>query len=125
MISENNKSIAVLPFLNISDRKDSEFFADGITEEIINALTRIPDLKVTSRTSSFYYKDKQIPLPKIGEELNVSLILEGSIRFAGNKVRITAQLIQAKDDFHFRIMTRMKRRTRTKRTLPIKAMNHV
>ncbi len=101
MISEDNKSIAVLPFLNISDRKDNEFFADGITEEIINALTRIHDLKVTSRTSSFYYKDKNIPIPKIGMELGVSLILEGSIRFGGNKVRITAQLIQAKGDFHF------------------------
>ena len=97
----NPKSIAVLPFANMSDRKDSEFFADGITEEIINALTRIPDLKVTSRTSSFFYKEKNIPIPKIGDELRVSLILEGSVRFGGNKVRITAQLIEAKDDFHF------------------------
>ncbi|UKN00455.1 helix-turn-helix domain-containing protein [Paracrocinitomix mangrovi] len=85
----------------MSDRKDSEFFADGITEEIINALTRIHDLKVTSRTSSFYYKGKNNPIPSIAKELGVTLILEGSIRFGGNKVRITAQLIQAEDDFHF------------------------
>lgn len=85
----------------MSDRKDSEFFADGITEEIINALTRIPGLKVTSRTSSFFYKGKNIPIPQIGEELGAVLILEGSIRFGGDKVRITAQLIEAEDDFHF------------------------
>ncbi|MCB9223210.1 MAG: helix-turn-helix domain-containing protein [Crocinitomicaceae bacterium] len=101
MISKNVKSIAVLPFANMSNRKDSEFFADGITEEIINALTRIPELKVTSRTSSFYYKEKNIPIPIISKELGVALVLEGSIRFGGNKVRITAQLIQAEDDFHF------------------------
>lgn len=101
MISKDVKSIAVLPFANMSDRQDSEFFADGMTEEIINALTKIPDLKVTSRTSSFFFKDKNIPITKIGEELSVALILEGSIRFGGSKVRITAQLIHAEDDFHF------------------------
>lgn len=101
MSQVETKSIAVLPFANMSDRKESEFFADGITEEIINALTRIPGLKVTSRTSSFFYKGKNIPIPQIGEELGVALILEGSIRFGGNKVRITAQLIEAKYDFHF------------------------
>jgi TolB-like protein/AraC-like DNA-binding protein len=100
MIS-NSISIAVLPFANMSDRKDSEYFADGITEEIINALTRIQDVKVTSRTSSFFYKGKNIPIPEIGNELGVTMILEGSIRFGGNQVRITAQLIEAKDDFHF------------------------
>lgn len=101
MTSKENKSIAVLPFANMSDKQDSEFFADGITEEIINALTRIPGLRVTSRTSSFFFKGKNVPVPEIGEQLGVSLILEGSIRFGGNKVRITAQLIQAQDDFHF------------------------
>lgn len=101
MISKQKKSIAVLPFANMSDKKDSEYFADGISEEIINALTRIPELLVTSRTSSFFYKGKNIPIPQIGEELGVSLVLEGSIRFAGEKVRITAQLIEAKDDYHF------------------------
>ncbi len=101
MNSPTTKSIAVLPFENMSDRMESEYFADGITEEIINALTRVQGLKVTSRTSSFFYKGKNIPIPEIGEELKVSLILEGSIRFGGNKVRITAQLIEAKDDFHF------------------------
>ncbi len=100
-MSRSIKSIAVLPFANMSDSQDNEFFADGITEEIINALTRIPDLKVTSRTSSFFYKGKTIPIPQIGEALGVALILEGSIRFGGNKVRITAQLIEAEDDFHY------------------------
>lgn len=95
------KSLAVLPFVNMSERENSEYFADGITEEIINALTRIPGLKVTSRTSSFFYKNKNIPIPEIGKNLRVKLVLEGSIRFAGDKVRITAQLIDAAQDFHF------------------------
>ncbi|NQX92836.1 MAG: hypothetical protein HRT74_12060, partial [Flavobacteriales bacterium] len=93
-------SIAVLPFANMSNKEDSEFFADGMTEEIINALTRIPELKITSRTSSFFYKNKNIPVSVIGQELGVHLILEGSVRFGGNKVRITAQLIQAEEDYH-------------------------
>lgn len=97
---KNSKSIAVLPFANMSDREDSEYFADGISEEIINALTRINGLQVTSRTSSFFYKNKNVPIPTIGKELNVKLILEGSIRFGKNKVRITAQLIEVKYDFH-------------------------
>jgi len=99
--SNHLKSIAVLPFTNMSDKREGDFFADGITEEIINALTRIPELKVTSRTSSFFFKNKTIPITQIARELGVKLILEGSIRFGGSKVRITAQLIQAEDDFHF------------------------
>ncbi len=94
-------SIAVLPFINMSASKDNEYFSDGITEEIINALAKIKNLKVTSRTSSFYFKNKNIPITQIGKELNVSSILEGSVRLGGNKVRITAQLINVEEDFHF------------------------
>lgn len=96
-----DKTIAILPFVNMSASQDNEFFSDGITEEIINALAKIGSLKVTSRTSSFYFKGKNLPIPEIGEKLNVSTILEGSVRLAGDSIRITAQLIQVKDDFHF------------------------
>lgn len=95
------KSIAVLPFANLSASQDNEYFCDGITEEIINALAKIKALKVTSRTSSFFFKNKNIPIKEIGKELNVSSILEGSVRLSGNNLRITAQLIQAEEDFHF------------------------
>ncbi|MFT6321364.1 MAG: TolB-like protein/class 3 adenylate cyclase, partial [Granulosicoccus sp.] len=95
------KTIAVLPLVNMSADADNEYFSDGMTEEIINALAKIKGLKVTSRTSSFFFKNKKIPLSQIGEELNVATILEGSIRLSGNKMRITAQLINVKDDFHF------------------------
>ena len=96
-----NKTIAVLPFVNLSSSKDNEYFSDGITEEIINALAKIKSLKVTSRTSSFFFKNKSISIKQIGKELGVSTILEGSIRLSGNTLRITAQLIQAEEDFHF------------------------
>jgi len=96
-----NKTIAVLPFVNMSTSKDNEYFSDGITEEIINALSKIKSLKVTSRTSSFYFKNKNIPIKQIAKELNVSAILEGSVRRSGDTIRITAQLIQTKEDFHF------------------------
>ncbi|MBK8504647.1 MAG: helix-turn-helix domain-containing protein [Saprospiraceae bacterium] len=95
------KSIAVLPLVNMSSSEDNEYFSDGMTEEIINALAKIKGLKVTSRTSSFFFKNRNIPAPRIGKELNVSAILEGSIRLAGNQMRITAQLIDVADDFHF------------------------
>lgn len=94
-------SIAVLPFKNMSSNLENAFFCDGITEEIINALAKIASLKVTSRTSSFHFKDKEIPITDIANTLNVSTILEGSARLAGDVIRITAQLIQAEDDFHF------------------------
>ncbi len=96
-----SKTIAVLPFMNMSSSKENEYFSDGMTEEIINALAKIKGLKVTSRTSSFYFKHKNIPIGQIGKELNVSTILEGSIRLAGNKMRLTAQLIDVDEDFHF------------------------
>jgi len=96
-----NNTIAVLPFVNFSDSKDNEYFSDGMTEEIINALAKIRNLKVTSRTSSFFFKGKNIPISEIGEKLGVSTILEGSVRLSGNSLRITAQLIQVKEDYHF------------------------
>ena len=94
------KSIAVLPFVNMSTNEENEFFSDGITEEIINALTRISGLRVTSRTSSFFFKNKTLPIKEIGSKLNVSLVLEGSVRLAPNMMRITAQLIEAEEDIH-------------------------
>jgi len=86
-----NKTIAVLPFANISGSADLEYFSDGITEEIINALAKIKHLKVTSHTSSFFYKGKNIPVTRIAKELNVASILEGSVRLSAQTIRITAQ----------------------------------
>uniref|UniRef100_UPI0032178104 tetratricopeptide repeat protein n=1 Tax=uncultured Draconibacterium sp. TaxID=1573823 RepID=UPI0032178104 len=95
------KTIAILPFVNMSGSDDVEYFSDGITEEIINALASIPYLKVTSRTSSFYFKNKPVPIREIARQLDVAIILEGSVRVAAQTVRITAQLIHAEEDFHF------------------------
>lgn len=94
-------TIAVLPFVNMSTADETEYFSDGITEEIINALSKIKNLKVTSRTSSFFFKNKNLPIKHIATELSVSAILEGSVRHSKDTVRITAQLIQAEEDFHF------------------------
>jgi len=94
------KSIAVLPFTDLSPGHDQEYFSDGMAEEILNALAQIKDLKVAGRTSSFYYKGKNEDLRAIGKALGVAHILEGSVRKQGEKVRITAQLIQASDDSH-------------------------
>jgi len=85
----------------MSASEENEYFSDGITEEIINALAKIDGLKVTSRTSAFYFKGKNIPITEIGKELGVSILLEGSVRLSGNAIRITAQLIDAAEDFHF------------------------
>ena len=101
MNSQLTKTIAVLPFLNLSSKDDLEYFSDGITEEIINALSKIGELNVTSRTSSFSFKGTHLTIPEIGKQLNVSIILEGSVRFSGNTARITAQLIEVESDFHF------------------------
>jgi adenylate cyclase len=98
---KQTKSIAVLPFVNMSSNAENEYFSDGMTEEIINALAKIKELRVTSRTSSFFFKNKSIPISRIGQALNVSAILEGSIRLAGNRMRITVQLIDVAEDFHF------------------------
>jgi len=93
-------SIAVLPFADMSPDHDQEYFADGITEELLNSLARIRDLRVSGRTSSFYFKNRNEDLRSIGSALGVDYILEGSVRKAGNRVRITAQLINASTDAH-------------------------
>ena len=100
-ISASNKSIAVLPFVNMSADPENEYFSDGITEEIINALTTVKGLKVIARTSSFAFKNKNIDVRTIGNQLGVSTVLEGSVRKAKNRVRITAQLINTDDGTHF------------------------
>jgi adenylate cyclase len=100
-ISSSNKSIAVLPFVNMSADPQNEYFSDGITEEIINALTTVKGLKVIARTSSFAFKNKNIDVRTIGNQLGVSTVLEGSVRKAKNRVRITAQLISTNDGTHF------------------------
>ena len=92
-------SIAVLPFLNMSGNSENEYFSDGISEEIINALTRIPGLKVTARTSSFAFKGKEADIRAIGQHLGVQSVLEGSVRQAGRTIRISAKLIQTEDGF--------------------------
>jgi len=94
------KSIAVLPFVNMSDDAANEYFSDGISEEILNALAKVRELKVAGRTSSFAFKGQSQDLRQIGETLGVKHILEGSVRKAGNQVRITAQLIKVDDGFH-------------------------
>ncbi len=93
-------SIAVLPFQNMSSDAEQEFFSDGLTEELLNLLAKIPELRVTSRTSAFYYKGKDFRLADVGRDLNVGHILEGSVRKSGQKVRITAQLIEVATDAH-------------------------
>ena len=94
------RSIAVLPFVNMSADADNEYFCDGLAEELLNALARIDDLKVAARTASFSFRGKNAPMDEIGSTLNVNTILEGSVRKAGNRVRITVQLINADDGYH-------------------------
>jgi serine/threonine protein kinase len=94
------KSIAVLPFVNMSANKDDEYFSDGMTEELINALSKLEGLRVAARTSSFVFKGKTEDISKIGQQLHVNTVLEGSFRKAGNKLRITAQLINVANGFH-------------------------
>src|SRR5204863_2044671 len=89
----NVPSIAILPFVNMSADAENEYFSDGITEELLNALTKVDGLQVTSRTSAFAFKGKNTDIREIGIQLNVDRILEGSVRKAGNRVRITEQLI--------------------------------
>jgi adenylate cyclase len=92
--------LAVLPFVNMSADPENEYFSDGITEELLNTLTRVDGLQVTSRTSAFAFKGKNEDIRNIAIQLNVDKILEGSVRKAGNRVRITAQLINASDGYH-------------------------
>lgn len=93
-------SIAVLPFENLSGDQDQDFFADGITEEIINALTRFPDLRVIARHSTFKYKGQRVDIRDVGRDLGVRYVLEGSVRKAGTMVRVTGQLVEAADGTH-------------------------
>ncbi len=97
-VSEN--SIVVLPFRNISSDAENEYFSDGITEEIINALTKVSGLNVIARTSAFAFKGKDIDLREVGARLKVVYVLEGSVRKAGNRIRVTTQLVKASDGFH-------------------------
>jgi adenylate cyclase len=94
------KSIAVLPFANMSADPGNDYFSEGIAEEILNALTKVEGLKVTSRTSSFAFKNRNVDVRDIGRQLGVNTVLEGSVRRAGNRVRVTAQLIDAEDGYH-------------------------
>jgi len=94
------KSVAVLPFISMSSGEDDGYFADGLTEEILNSLARLPELLVTARTSSFHFKGQDLPVPEIAAILGVNHVVEGSVRRAGDRVRITAQLIRAEDGFH-------------------------
>jgi TolB-like protein/Tfp pilus assembly protein PilF len=99
-LSSEPVTVAVLPFANLSSDPDSEFFADGITEEIINALAQIRNLRVVARTSAFSFKGKQVDLRTVGATLNAGTLLEGSVRKSGDRVRIVAQLINAADGYH-------------------------
>ena len=98
--SQVTASIAVLPFVPLSSGENDGYFADGLTEEILNALTQLPELQVRARTSSFFFKGQNIPVPEIADRLNVVYVIEGSVRRDGEQLRITAQLIRASDDFH-------------------------
>jgi TolB-like protein/Tfp pilus assembly protein PilF len=94
------KSVAVLPFVDMSEKKDQEYFSDGLSEELIDMLTKVPQLRVPARTSSFYFKGKQTTTAEISRALSVANILEGSVRKSGNTLRITAQLIRADTGYH-------------------------
>ncbi len=98
--TETQPSIAVLPFVNMSGDKEQEYFSDGLAEEIINVLAHIPGLRVAGRTSSFFFRSKDVEFAEIGKRLNVEHILEGSVRRSGSSIRVTAQLIKVADGFH-------------------------
>jgi TolB-like protein len=95
-----DKSIAVLPFSDMSEKKDQEYFSDGLSEELIDMLTKVPELRVPARTSSFYFKGKQVTIADIAKALGVAHVLEGSVRKSGNTLRITAQLIRVDNGYH-------------------------
>ena len=98
--TDERKAIAVLPFVNMSGDAENEYFSDGISEEILNLMVKLPQLRVASRTSSFLFKGKEASIPTVARELGVDTVLEGSVRRAGDQVRITAQLIDAATDSH-------------------------
>jgi serine/threonine protein kinase/Flp pilus assembly protein TadD len=97
---KRGRSIAVLPFADLSPEKDQGYFCDGIAEEIINSLTKIKDLSVVARTSAFFFRDTNMDVREVGRRLNVETILEGSVRKAGNRLRITGQLVDVADGYH-------------------------
>jgi TolB-like protein/class 3 adenylate cyclase/Tfp pilus assembly protein PilF len=99
-LDRETPSIAVLPFINMSRDEENEYFADGLSEELLNVLAKIRGLRVASRTSAFFFKGKDIDIPTVAQKLNVATILEGSVRKSGKRVRITAQLIQVATDSH-------------------------
>jgi TolB-like protein/class 3 adenylate cyclase/Tfp pilus assembly protein PilF len=99
-ITSAEKSIAVLPFVDLSQAKDQEYFCDGISEEILDALAKVEGLRVVARTSSFSFKGKNADVSEIAQKLNVQNVLEGSLRREGNRIRITAQLVDARNGFH-------------------------
>jgi adenylate cyclase len=96
----SEKSVAVLPFLDMSEKKDQEYFSDGLSEELIDLLTKIPGLHVPARTSSFYFKGKSEDIPTIAKRLLVAHVIEGSVRKSGNRLRVTAQLVRADNGYH-------------------------
>ena len=100
LVPDSGKTVAVLPFVNLSANPEQEYFVDGLTEEILNSLSRLPELKVTARTSAFYFKGKKLPVSEIAETLGVEHIVEGSVRRSDDALRVTAQLIRASDGFH-------------------------
>ena len=99
-LESSSPSIAVLPFVNISNDPDNEYFCDGLAEELLNALSKIEALRVAARTSAFSFKGREADIREIGTKLNVSAVLEGSVRKAGNRLRITAQLVNVADGYH-------------------------
>jgi len=99
-VDKETPSIAVLPFINMSRDEDNEYFADGLSEELLNVLTKIRGLRVASRTSAFSFKGKDVDIPTVAQKLNVATVLEGSVRKSGKRVRITAQLIEVASDSH-------------------------
>jgi transcriptional activator of cad operon len=98
-LARNSRSIAVLPFLDLTDAMSEEPFADGMTEELIDKLSKFPGMQVSAPTSSFYYKDKQVPVADIARSLGVAYILDGSVRTSGTTMRVAARLVRAGDGF--------------------------
>jgi TolB-like protein/tetratricopeptide (TPR) repeat protein len=96
----SDKSVAVLPFVDMSEKRDQEYFSDGMSEELIDMLTKLPDLRVPARTSSFYFKGKSITIPDIAKALGVAYVLEGSVRKSGKVLRVAVQLIKASNGYH-------------------------
>ena len=99
-MAATDKSIAVLPFVDMSEKKDQEYFADGMAEEIIDLLAKIPSIKVIGRTSSFQFKGRNEDLRTIGAKLGAAYVLEGSVRRSADRVRVTAQLVDTRDGAH-------------------------